>query len=118
MNIQIQKVCYFWIWRIMMESSNIGDRLLLLRKKNNVSQSKVAEAVGIKLSTYRSIESGRTMGRVETLAMLSEYFNVSLDYLVLGKEVTANEIGMLFCNLSKEQQKAFYIALQTIIDAI
>lgn len=65
-----------------MELNGIGNRLLALRKEAGISQEQIAEALGMKICTYRSIEKGRTLGRIDTLAMLAEYFNVSLDYLV------------------------------------
>lgn len=75
-----------------MELNNIGERLSKLRNSQKISQSTISQLTGISVKTYRSIEQGRTFGRIDTLTLLSEYFNVSLDYLVCGRLNMENEI--------------------------
>lgn len=97
-----------------MELNGIGNRLLALRKEAGISQEQIAEALGMKICTYRSIEKGRTL----TLAMLAEYFNVSLDYLVCGKtEIDHEVIIQLNCLSETEQEKAYHI-MKAVIEVL
>ncbi len=101
-----------------MELNGIGNRLLALRKEAGISQEQIAEALGMKICTYRSIEKGRTLGRIDTLAMLAEYFNVSLDYLVCGKtEIDHEVIIQLNCLSETEQEKAYHI-MKAVIEVL
>ena len=60
-------------------------RLKELRNKQHISQAKLAEYLGITQQAYANYERGARQPDLETLVKLSEYFNVSTDYL-LGKE--------------------------------
>lgn len=95
-----------------MDINKIGDRILSLRKAKNVSQAQVAAAINIKVKTYSSIERGRTLGRVDTLTMLAIYFNVSLDYLILGStDVDGEIISLLFRLDDEKKDKVKYVLL-------
>lgn len=101
-----------------MELNNIGERLSELRMSRKESQSQVAELTGINVKTYRSIEQGRTFGRIDTLTLLSEYFNVSLDYLVCGRLNIENEIFFRISGLSDENKKKIYRILEVVIETL
>lgn len=73
-------------------------KLLELRKKNNLTQSEIAQKLFMSQNCYSSYENGRTEPNIETLCNLADYYNVTLDYLV-GRDYN-NEIGYL-----NEQQK-------------
>ena len=45
-----------------------------------------AEAVGLTVSAVSKIEIGDRIPSIDTFVLLSDFFGVSLDYLVLGKE--------------------------------
>ena len=64
----------------------VGGRILALRDDRDVSQLELAKAVEISTSALRNIEQGKALPRLATLEMLSNYFNVSMDYLVRGVE--------------------------------
>lgn len=68
----------------------IGGRILALRDANNVSQLDLAKALKISTSALRNLEHGDAMPRLSTLELLSDYFNVSIDYLVRGVTPNAN----------------------------
>ncbi|MEZ2715385.1 helix-turn-helix domain-containing protein [Niallia circulans] len=61
----------------------LGDRLKKLR--GNKSQEEVAERIGISRARYSHYETERSQPDFETLKKLSDYFNVSIDYLVTGE---------------------------------
>lgn len=62
-----------------------GERIRQLRKQKGYTQEKPAQALNIDRSFYSRIESGKTSCSVDSLVRLSELFDVSLDYLVLGE---------------------------------
>lgn len=62
-----------------------GARIRQLRMKEGYTQEKVAQALNINRSFYSRIESGKNGCSVDLLVQLSDLFDVSLDYLVLGK---------------------------------
>lgn len=63
---------------------NLGDRLKNLRIEKGISQTELAKQFNIARSTLSQYESNQRTPSDEIKIKLSEYFNVSLDYL-LGK---------------------------------
>ncbi len=59
-----------------------------IRKKKNLNQQKIALDLSISREAISYYENGKRSPSVETLVMLSNYFNVSIDYLITGKEFT------------------------------
>jgi transcriptional regulator with XRE-family HTH domain len=66
-----------------------GSRIKFLRKQKGLNQTELGEVLGVTLNTVFNIESGKTDISTEVLKSLSEYFGVSIDYLVTGKEEAA-----------------------------
>lgn len=64
---------------------SIRDRIKLVRKENNLSQTEFANKLGITQSVVSLIESGNSSVSVETLSKMSEIFDVSCDWLIYGK---------------------------------
>ncbi|EPB8162334.1 helix-turn-helix transcriptional regulator [Clostridium perfringens] len=62
----------------------LNNRLKSLRNEKGVLQKDVAEYLKISTSAYGFYEQGKRIPDVETLNKLSDYYNVSIDYL-LGK---------------------------------
>ncbi len=62
-----------------------GDRIRQLRMKSGFTQEKAAEALNVDRSFYSRIESGKKGCSIDLFIQLSELFQVSLDYLVLGR---------------------------------
>ena len=56
-----------------------------LRKGNKLTQEKLAEELNITDSHLRRIESGTRTGSIDLLIDIAAYFEVSMDYLLLGK---------------------------------
>lgn len=63
---------------------NLGDRIKQLRLEKNISQKDLAKHFNIARSTLSQYESNLRSPSDEMKLKISEYFNVSLDYL-LGK---------------------------------
>lgn len=64
----------------------IGEKLIELRKKNNLNQSDVCDCLKIKRSTYSGYETNSANPSIETIIKLAKFFKVSTDYL-LGYKV-------------------------------
>lgn len=57
-----------------------------IRKKKHYSQLKVAMDLSISREALSYYENGKRSPDIEMLVTFSNYFNVSIDYLILGRE--------------------------------
>ncbi|NUJ17343.1 helix-turn-helix transcriptional regulator [Bacillus glycinifermentans] len=67
--------------------SEFGDRLRRLREKKSpkkLPMIEVAEQLGLSRTAYAYYEYGKREPNFETLIKLSDYYGVSLDYLIKG----------------------------------
>ena len=71
-------------WGIFMKM--IG--LRQIRKQKNYNQLKVAMDLCISREALSYYENGKRSPDIDMLILLSEYFNVSIDFLITGKEFT------------------------------
>lgn len=62
--------------------------LKIIRKQKNYSQLKVAMDLNISREALSYYENGKRNPDVQLLRTLSNYFNVSIDFLINGKEFT------------------------------
>jgi len=69
-------------WEIFMEMKG----LKLIRKQKKLNQLKVAMDLSISREALSYYENGKRSPNIEMLVALSEYFNVSIDYLIIGRE--------------------------------
>lgn len=58
------------------------DRLKRLRLARNLSQQEAADALGLKVNTYRNYENNEREPSSNTLIKIGAYFGVTLDYLL------------------------------------
>ena len=56
--------------------------LKMLREEKGVSQQKVADAIGSNQQSIHRYENGDYEPDIQTLALLADYFETSIDYLV------------------------------------
>lgn len=57
-----------------------------IRKKRGYSQLKVAMDLSISREALSYYENGKRSPDIQMLIILSDYFDVSIDYLIKGKE--------------------------------
>ena len=62
--------------------------LKIIRKKKNYSQLKVAMDLSISREALSYYENGKRSPDVDMLVKFSQYFNVSIDFLITGKDFT------------------------------
>lgn len=69
-----------------MEKKNdiFGKRLRILRDRRGDSQDRIAKSIGISRASYSHYETNRVEPDLEIIRLLSDYHDVSIDYL-LGK---------------------------------
>ncbi len=68
-----------------------NERLTQLRKRYSVSQTELANAVGVSRKSIQYYESGERYPRNGVLVKLAEYFSVTLEYLTSGAEPQAHQ---------------------------
>jgi len=86
-----------------------GERIRQLRIKSGYTQEKLAHILYIDRSFYSRIESGQKGCSVDLLVRLSECFQVSLDYLVLGKTQEVIDVKRL-----KTQIEGLVVSLEDL----
>jgi len=65
-----------------------GERIRQLRLQNKYTQETLAKELNIDRSMLSHIEAGKRGCSVELFVRLADIFDVSLDLLILGKELT------------------------------
>ncbi len=68
-----------------------GERLYELRNKNNLSQEDLAEVLDVSRQSISKWENDKAYPEMTRLLFMSDYFNVSLDYLMRGIKKENNE---------------------------
>lgn len=66
--------------------NNIGLRIKTVRTKSGISQEQLAGYLGISAATLSRYESMQHIPKLSILISIARVFNVSLDYLITGKE--------------------------------
>ena len=68
---------------------NLADRIQQLRKSRGISQEELADRIGVSWHAVSKWESGQTSPDVEKIVLLSDYFEVTTDYLLKGVSPTS-----------------------------
>ena len=63
---------------------NLADRIQQLRKSRGISQEELADRIGVSRQAVSKWESGQTSPDLEKIVLLSDYFEVTTDYLLKG----------------------------------
>lgn len=71
---------------------NLNEKLIKLRKDNNLTQDELAEKLYISRQTVSNWENGRTYPDIETLILISNKFNISLDDLLKTDKKVVRDI--------------------------
>ncbi|WP_082236037.1 helix-turn-helix domain-containing protein [Halobacillus massiliensis] len=69
----------------------IGKRIKYLRNKNNLSQKRLSEALGMSNVQLSRYESGARQPDYDTILKIADYFDVSIDYLFGRPESTSQD---------------------------
>ncbi len=71
---------------------NIGNKIMEIRKKQNLTQEDLAKMFFVTRQTISSWECGKSYPDIETIIKISDKFNVSLDKLLKGDKKMVKKI--------------------------
>ncbi len=74
-----------------MDGVNFYKVLKELRLEENLTQEDISNLLHIDRSNIANYERGKRLPSIESLIKIAEFFNVSLDYLILGKRYGAEK---------------------------
>ena len=72
------------------EAMSFKDKIKELRMENNLTQKKLAEALSLSQSCITKLEAGTREPTGSTLSAYSQFFNVSVDYLIGNEDVATS----------------------------
>lgn len=82
----------------------LGKRIQNLRKMNGISQDELADKIGVSRQAVSKWENEQSIPDLDKVIILSDYFNVTTDYILKGEETTQQE------NMSFNTSQLLYIA--------
>ncbi len=93
-----------------MGDTNLGGRLKEAREQSHLTQAEVCEKIGVsKPQTISSYERGTNNPTLETLKELSQLYSVSTDWLLFGREHSAQNVDLkTFLRFFTEQSEKFF----------
>ena len=75
-----------------MKEINISQNIVILRKKKGLTQEQLALALNVSPQAVSKWETNTCQPDTQTLPLIAEYFDVSIDYLFYGEEYAYNDI--------------------------
>lgn len=69
----------------------LGSRISYLRSKKGMSQEELAKYLKLAKSTLGMYETNKREPSFETISLIANFFGVSIDWLLTGKEISKNE---------------------------
>lgn len=73
---------------------NIGEKICKLRTSKNIRQNELAKILGVGTTTISNYENNYSTPDVNTLVKISNYFNVTVDYLLDNTSITTRNISL------------------------
>lgn len=68
----------------------LGERLKKLRDRTGLNQEEFSKIIGISRGTYAHYETNKRLPSYDILEKIAKYHEVSLDYLITGKNEEEN----------------------------
>lgn len=84
---------------------NFSEKLLTLRKANNLTQEQLAEKLDVSRQSVSKWESGQATPELEKIVAISAIFDVTTDYLLKSSET--DDLSVKTEVLEKQQQMMF-----------
>ena len=82
---------------------NFSEKIICLRKSNNLTQEQLAEKLDVSRQSVSKWETDQAIPEVDKLISLSKTFNVTIDYLLKPSEI--DEISIKTDILEKQQKE-------------
>ncbi|MBR2539554.1 MAG: helix-turn-helix transcriptional regulator, partial [Mogibacterium sp.] len=89
----------------------LGKRIAEIRKENTLTQEGLAELCNVTRQTISNWENNKSYPDLETLVLISDTFDVSLDAMLKGDRKMVSEI-------TKEQKQGRYYRIKMVIAVI
>ena len=80
----------------------VGEKIKTYRENKNMTQSEIAEILGVKPTTISKYEAGTLEPNIESLKKLSEIFEISVDELIKDDKFDISNVNIL--EILKEQK--------------
>ena len=85
---------------MLYDVEEIGNRIRQLRKDQGMTQAQLAAKLNIGDRHLRKIEAGAKGPSIDILIEIATLFGVSLDYIILGKQLQS-DLKQQLCNLAQ-----------------
>ncbi len=97
-----------------MDQKKVGEFLSQLRKEKGLSQKELAGKIGVTDKTISRWETGSYMPDIETLAVLSEFYDVLINELISGERLEGQAVIQRSEENVKYMAKKFRCKLKTV----
>lgn len=85
-----------------------------VRVEKGVTQEQASREMGVNIKTLQSAEQGSRGLSIDTLCIMADYYEVSLDYLVTG-ELLASDISRMVEGISNENKRKLCEIIENLI---
>ncbi len=102
-----------------MNNDTVKDNIRAFRKHHHVTQTEMADKLGMSRTAYRNLESGETRLLNENLDRIAEILDMGTEELVLGyhplrKSVSEQELAEQFDRLFSEKEQGYKNELESL----
>ena len=99
---------------------DIGNKIIQLRKQNNLSQSELAKKIGASRTIVGNYERNSNTPSIEILLKIAKVFNVSVDYLIGEGKLSSYDKEVLkriedIEQLDQETRKNLFFLIDNVI---
>lgn len=99
---------------------NIGSKIIQLRKKHNLSQSQLAQKIGISRTIVGNYERNSNSPSIEILLKMAKVFNVSVDFIIGESQLSSYDKEILkriedIEELDEETRKNLFFLIDNVI---
>lgn len=104
--------------------STLLDRIIQLQEESGYSKHHIATELGLSNSAFTEWKKGKSKPSLDVVSRIALFFNVSIDYLVFGREHTTNlstddmELLHKYHSLPNENKQQLNTYLDAIIDTL
>ena len=102
--------------KIEIDKELIGRRIAISRNEAGITQDCLARKVGISSKHMSQIERGVSGFAVGTIIEIAKYLNVSIDYLLLGKEPQNSPLNIELSGVTQLQKHSIEGIIKIFID--
>jgi transcriptional regulator with XRE-family HTH domain len=96
-----------------------GERLILVRKRKNLSQAEVGRMIGINGDAYGRYERGEVNPAIEMAVKIARALEVSLDYLTGNSDVELDKAALVrvqeVTKLPEKDKDYIFVTLDALI---